>query len=195
MIRVAIIAGSTRPGRKSLDVARWVHEHAAARDDVQADVVDLADFRLDRLDEPAPAALNADYRHAHTRRWSEVIASFDAYIIVTPEYNHSMPGALKTALDFLFDEWNDKPVGFVGYGLHGGVRAIEHLRHVAAELKLADVRTQVTLSLFNDFEDMAKFAPQPHHAATLQRMLDELAAWGEALKSLRQRNGQPKAAA
>jgi NAD(P)H-dependent FMN reductase len=186
MTRVAVITGSTRPGRKSLDVARWAHELAAARGDVQAEIVDLADFDLRHLDEPAPAALSADYRHPHTRRWSELIASFDAYIIVTPEYNHSMPGALKTALDFLFDEWNDKAVGFVGYGLHGGVRAIEHLRHVAAELKLADVRTQVTLSLFDDFHDMEAFAPQRHHRATLERMLDELAAWGAALKGLRE---------
>jgi NAD(P)H-dependent FMN reductase len=188
MIRVAIITGSTRPGRKSLDVARWVHEHATARDDLHAEIVDLADVDLRHLDEPAPAALSADYRHEHTRRWSEVIASFDAYILVTPEYNHSMPGALKTALDFLFGEWNDKAVGFVGYGLHGGVRAIEHLRHVAAELKLADVRSQVTLSLFNDFQNMEVFAPQEHHTATLERMFDELVAWGEALKWLRDRD-------
>lgn len=190
MIRLAIITGSTRPGRTSPDVARWVHEHAAARDDLHAEIVDLAAFDLRQLDEPAPAALSADYQHEHTRRWSEVIASFDAYIIVTPEYNHSMPGALKTALDFLFAEWNDKAVGFVGHGVHGGVRAIEHLRQVAAELKLADVRTQVTLSVFADFQDMTAFAPQDHHTATLQRMLDELVAWGGALKALRDRAAQ-----
>jgi NAD(P)H-dependent FMN reductase len=185
MIRLAIIVGSTRPGRAAEQVARWVHQHAAQRDDVAAEILDLADFDLPHLDEPTPAALGADYAQPHTQRWSAAIASFDAFVFVTPEYNHSAPAVLKNALDFLFHEWNDKAAGFVSYGLQGGTRAVEHLRAVMSELKVADVRTGVALSLFSDFEGRTQLRPGAHHVPTLSRMLDELVAWGGALKRLR----------
>ncbi len=151
MTKIAIIAGSTRPGRRSRLVAEWAasvaaQEHPAA----EFEIVDLADFALPLLDEELPA-LFGRYGNEHTVRWAETIARYDGFVFVTPEYNHSIPGALKNALDFLYAEWNDKAAGFIGYGLHGGTRAVEHLRLILAELKVATVRTQVALSLHHDF--------------------------------------------
>jgi NAD(P)H-dependent FMN reductase len=183
MIDVAIIIGSTRPGRKAPSVARWVHAIAAKRADAVFEVVDIADYDLPHLDEASPAMMG-QYSLPHTGEWSRKIAAFDAYVFVTPEYNHSTSGALKNAIDFLFAEWNDKAAGFVGYGVQGGTRAVEHLRAIGAELKLAGVRTQVALSMFSDFAD-SEAQPDPRHEDTLATMLDELVSWGEALKSLR----------
>ncbi|HEY8718527.1 NAD(P)H-dependent oxidoreductase [Pengzhenrongella sp.] len=184
MTRIAIIVGSTRPGRRADAVARWVHDVAALRDDATFELVDLADFDLPLLDEPQPAAFGPHYEHAHTRAWSAAIASFDGYVFVTPEYNHSTSGALKNAIDFLYTEWNDKAAGFVGYGLQGGARAVEHLRLIASELKIADVRAQVALSVFTDFEGV-RVTPGVHQAASLETMLDELVAWSDALRVVR----------
>lgn len=183
-MRIAIVIGSTRPGRRAEAVADWVHEVADRFGGAQFQVLDLARFRLPLLDEPRPAAHGGPYAHPHTRAWSSAVASFDGYVFVTPEYNRSVSGALKNALDFLYEEWHHKAAGFVSYGLAGGVRAVEHLRLVAAELKLADVRSQVALSLFEDF-DGDRFTPRPHHATVLETMLDEIITWSRALAGVR----------
>ncbi len=99
--------------------------------------------------------------------------------------NHGPTGALKNALDYLFAEWNNKAAGFVSYGSAGGVRAVEHLRHVMGELMVADVRTQVALNLFTDFENFTKFNPNPQHEQTLNQMIDQVMVWAKALKTLR----------
>jgi len=184
MINVGIIIGSTRPGRKAEAVARWVHEIAKKRSDASFEVVDIADFKLPLLDEPMPPMMG-QYSHPHTRAWAAKIAGFDAFVFITPEYNHSTSGALKNAIDYLWREWNDKAAGFVGYGAAGGTRAVEHLRLVMAEVKVADVRAQVALSLFTDFENYVTFKPAPHQERTVTPMLDDLVAWGEALKTMR----------
>ncbi|WIX76936.1 NAD(P)H-dependent oxidoreductase [Amycolatopsis carbonis] len=184
MTRVAIIIGSTRPGRKGEAVARWVHKVASQRDDATYEVVDLAEFDLPHLDEPVPAAMSNDYAREHTRRWAETVASYDGFVFVTPEYNHAPTGALKNALDFLYHEWHNKAAGFVGYGLLGATRAVEQLRLVMAELQIADVRDQIALSLFTDFAD-AEPAPADHHEPVLHRMLDQVVAWSNAFAPLR----------
>jgi NAD(P)H-dependent FMN reductase len=184
MLNIAIIAGSTRPGRKALDISRWVRGIAAKRSDATFEVVDIADFDLPLLDEPMPPVLH-EYTKPHTLAWASKIASFDAFVFVTPEYNHSTSAALKNAIDFLFAEWNDKAAGFVGYGGSGGIRAVEQLRLVMGEIKIAAVRSQVALSLFNDFESFTTFKPRPEQEKALNAMLDELAAWGGALQALR----------
>ncbi len=117
--------------------------------------------------------------------WAAKIDSFDAYVFVTPEYNHGIPGALKNAIDYLFKEWNNKVAGFVSYGSAGGVRAVEQLRLVMAEIKVATVRAQVQLSLFTDFENFSKFKPHHIHEKSVNTMLDELLAWAGAMKTLR----------
>jgi len=125
------------------------------------------------------------YEKPHTRAWAAKIASFDAFVFVTPEYNHSTSGALKNAIDFLHREWNDKAAGFVGYGGLGGARAVEHLRLVMGELKVADVRAQVALSLYTDFENFSALKPGPNQEAAVNAMLDDLVAWGHALQTMR----------
>lgn len=120
MLKVAIIVGSTRPGRKAEAVAQWIHDIASERHDAQFEIVDIQEFNLPLLDEPIPPAMG-QYSHPHTKAWSAKIASFDAYVFVTPEYNHGPSGALKNAIDFLFREWNNKSAGFVGYGRAGSV--------------------------------------------------------------------------
>ena len=184
MLKIAVIIGSTRPGRKAEAVARWVHGIATKRGDAEFEVVDIQDFDLPLLDEPTPPSMGR-YTQPHTRAWSAKIASFDAYVFVTPEYNHATSGALKNALDFLYREWNNKAAGFVGYGSVGGTRAVEQLRLVMGELQVADVRAQVALSLFTDFENFTTFKPAPMHEKSVNTMLDQVIAWGTALKTLR----------
>ncbi len=189
MTHIAIITGSTRPGRKSLSVAHWVHEAASRRTDAEFDIVDLVEHDLPHLQEPAAAAMSNDYRDPRTRRWSRTIAAYDGFILVTPEYNHSMPGVLKNAIDHLYTEWHDKSAGFVGYGTHGGTRAVEQLRLVMAELQVADVRAQVSLSLFTDF-DGAELTPGSHQAGALDTTLDQVVRWADALAPLRHIQGE-----
>jgi len=172
MLRIGIIVGSTRPGRKADAVAKWVYEFARTRSDAEFEIVDVADFNLPLLDEAIPPLmakyqnahtlawsaknfnlplldeaippLMAKYQNAHTLAWSAKIAEFDGYVFVTPEYNHGTSGALKNAIDFLWKEWNQKAAGFVSYGGAGGARAAEQLRLVMGELMVADVRAQVS---------------------------------------------------
>lgn len=185
MIRVAIVIGSTRPNRNGEAVAKWVYEIAKERTDAEFELVDLLDFNLPLLDEPASPVMH-QYTKQHTKDWSAKIASFDAFVFVTPEYNHSTSGALKNALDFLYTEWNNKAAGFVGYGSLGGARAVEHLRLIMAELQMADVREQVALSLFTDFENYSVFKPAPSHEKKVNTLLDQVMSWGTALKRIRE---------
>src|SRR4051812_32620507 len=152
MLKVAIILGSTRPGRNGEAVAKWVYDIAKKRTDAEFEYIDIKDYELPLLDEPNSPSLGK-YSKDHTKVWSAKIDCFDAFVFVTPEYNHGIPGALKNAIDFLYKEWNNKVAGFVSYGGAGGVRSVEHLRLVMAELQIATVRAQVQLSLFADFEN------------------------------------------
>jgi NAD(P)H-dependent FMN reductase len=186
MMRIAIIIGSTRPGRKAEAVAKWVCEIAQNRSDVEFELVDIKDFNLPLLDEPL-SPIMGQYTHQHTKDWSAKIASFDAYVFVTPEYNHATSGALKNAVDFLYHEWVNKAAGFVGYGGASGTRAVENLRLIMGELQVADVRAQVGLSLFTDFENFSVFKPAPQQEKSVNDMLDQVIAWGGALKTLREK--------
>jgi NAD(P)H-dependent FMN reductase len=189
MLKVAIVVGSTRPNRKAEDVARWVFDIAAPRCDAMFEIVDIGDFNLPLLNEPLPPSMG-QYGEPHTLAWAEKVAGFDAFVFVTPEYNHSTSGALKNAIDYLFREWNDKAAGFVGYGSTGGTRAVEHLRGIMGEIKIADVRAQVALSLFTDFENFTTFTPQARQEVAVGAMLNDLIPWAGALQALRLQNGQ-----
>jgi len=171
MLNIAIILGSTRPGR-------------LGRTDAIFELVDIKDFDLPLLDEPVPPS-PGQYTQEHTKRWAKKIAKFDGFVFVTPEYKHGIPAALKNAIDYLFAEWNHKVAGFVGYGAAGGARAIEQLRLVMGELHVADVRSQVLLSLFTDFENFTMFTPAAFREVDLERVLSEVVAWGSALRPLR----------
>jgi NAD(P)H-dependent FMN reductase len=184
MIKIGIIVGSTRPGRKALDVARWVLDIAGMRADAVFELVDIQDFNLPLLDEPVPPSLG-QYTQPHTQAWAAAIAGFDGYVFVTPEYNHGTSAALKNAIDYLYKEWNHKAAGFVSYGSAGGVRAVESLRLVMGELQVADVRAQVALSLASDFENYSVYKPAARHEKSVNDMLDQVLAWAGALKPLR----------
>jgi NAD(P)H-dependent FMN reductase len=186
MIKIAIVIGSTRPRRNGEAVARWVYEIAAKRSDAEFELVDIKDYKLPLLDEPIPPSMG-QYSQEHTRLWAAKVDSFDAFVFVTPEYNHAPSGALKNAIDFLYKEWNNKAAGFVGYGSAGGTRAVEQLRLIMAEVQIATVRAQVMLSLYTDFENFSTFKPGPHQEAAVNNMLNQVMAWGGAMKTLRSR--------
>ena len=192
MLNVGIILGSTRPNRNGEAVAKWVFEQTRNRKDARYELVDIKDYDLPLLDEPIPPS-QGKYSQPHTKRWAEKIASFDAFVFVTPEYNHSTSGALKNAIDFLYREWNNKAAGFVSYGSAGGARAVEALRLIMAELQIADVRAQVMFSLFTDFKNFSQFEPDPRHDAELDAMLKQLVGWGTALKTVRSDAAKPAA--
>ena len=157
MLNVAIVTGSTRPGRNERRRCAVVYGIAKARTDAEFEFVDIADFKLPLLDEPVPPSMG-QYTHEHTKTWAKKIASFDGYVFVTPEYNHGISGALKNAIDYLYREWNNKAAGFVSYGSANGVRGrASAARH--GELMVATVRAQVGLSLFHDFENFSTFKP------------------------------------
>jgi NAD(P)H-dependent FMN reductase len=185
MTRIGIILGSTRPNRNGEQVARWVLDVASRRDDATFELVDLRDYPLPHLDEALPASLG-QYQNDHTHRWAEKIASLDGFVMVTPEYNHSTSGVLKNAIDYLYAEWNNKAVGFVSYGAVGGARAAEHLRLIAGELQMADVRQQVALSLLTEFENFSVFKPSEFSPRALDTLLDQVIAWSRALAHLRE---------
>jgi NAD(P)H-dependent FMN reductase len=184
MLRIAVIIGSTRPGRKGEAVGKWAYDIARTRTDAEFELVDIAEYNLPLLDEPMPAMFG-QYSHDHTRVWSAKIASFDGYVFVTPEYNHATCGALKNAIDFLYGEWGNKSAGFIAYGGTSGARAVENLRLIMAELQVATVRAQVGLSMFTDFENFSVFKPNPGQEKAVHSMLDQVIAWSGALKPLR----------
>jgi NAD(P)H-dependent FMN reductase len=188
MTRIGIILGSTRPNRNGEQVARWVYDIASQRSDAEFELVDLRDYPLPHLDEPLPASMG-QYQNEHTRQWAEKIASFDGFVFVTPEYNHSTSGVLKNAIDYLYAEWNNKAAGFVSYGAVGGARAAEHLRLVAGELQMADVRQQVALSLLTEFENFSVFKPGGYNLSALGTLLDQVISWSDALAPLRELAG------
>ncbi|MDT7544436.1 MAG: hypothetical protein QOE99_546 [Actinomycetota bacterium] len=184
MSRIGVILGSTRPGRRGEQVARWVMDSALQREDAEFELIDLADYPLPHLDEPMPPSMG-QYKNQHTLDWAATIGQYDGFIFVTPEYNHSTSGVLKNAIDYLYAEWNNKAVGIVSYGAVGGARAAEHLRLIAGELKMADVRTNVALSMFTDFVNFSELAPGEHQAQALTTLLGEVVAWSQALSPLR----------
>lgn len=178
-IRVAIIIGSTREGRFGPTVARWFAEQVAQRSDMVVDVVDLAEMDL-------PAAYPKQFGpevQAYLARLDEA----DAFVVVTPEYNHSFPAALKQAIDLGKREWQAKPVAFVSYGgMSGGLRAVEHLRQVFAELHAVTVRDTVSFHNYRQqFEPSGVPVNGTGTAAAAKVMLDQLAWWARALQDAR----------
>ena len=184
-MRIAVIVGSTRPGRNGLAVAQWVYGLAKPRTSAEYELVDIVAYNLPLFDEAVPPAMGPGSKE-HTKKWAAKIASFDGYVFVTPEYNHAPNAALKNAMDFLFKEWNNKAAGFVGYGGTGAVRSVDILRMICANLELADVRAQVSLTFAADFEKFTTFKPLPHQEKTLAGVFDQVEAWAKALKPLRQ---------
>ena len=185
-MKIAIIIGSTRPGNLGTAVGKWVHAQLADRTDAEFSLVNLADYDLDLLNEPTiPGAAGGKYENVKTQRWSDEIAQYDGYIFVTPEYNHSVPAAMKNAFDVLGGEWRQKSVAFVGYGANDGVRAVEHWRQITANFAMLAVRNQLAINTFSEFTD-GEFTPAERRAGELQSVasgLVELAAVSQQLRN------------
>lgn len=177
-LAIGIILGSTRQGRVSPQVGEWVKGIADKRGDANYEIVDIADFNL-------PFVGAGTGEEAGVKAWAEKIAHLDGYVFITQEYNHSITGALKNAIDTAYAEWNNKAAGIVSYGSTGGARAAEHLRGILGELQVADVRTHPTLSLFTDFENFSEFKPADLHEANVNGMFDQVVSWSTALKTIR----------
>ncbi len=177
-LKIGIILGSTRQGRVSPQVGEWIKGIADKRGDAEYEIVDIAEFNL-------PFLGTTDGSEPGIAAWNEKLASLDGFVFIVQEYNHSITGALKNALDFAREAWNNKAAGIVSYGSTGGARAAEHLRGILGELLVADVRTHPTLSLFTDFENGSDFKPQDLHLDNVNGMLDQTIAWSGALKTLR----------
>ncbi len=175
-MKIGIIIGSVREGRKAESVARWVLEATRDRDDATYELVDLASFGVPVLTSGVvPAAAGRVYDSAAVTAWGEAIDAHDGFVFVTPEYNHGVPGAFKNAVDSLGPEWVGKTVGFVSYGADGGVRCVEHWRAIVANFHMLDVRAQVALSLFTDFGETG-LTPIERRAGEIQTLLDQLVA-------------------
>jgi NAD(P)H-dependent FMN reductase len=177
-LKIGIILGSTRQGRVSPQVGEWVKGIADKRADADYEIVDIADFKLPFLGEGTG-------QEPGIQAWNEKLAELDGFVFIVQEYNHSITGALKNALDSARDAWNNKAAGIVSYGSTGGARAAEHLRGILGELLVADVRVHPTLSLFTDFENGSVFKPADLHLDNVNAMLDQTIAWSGALKTLR----------
>ena len=186
MLNLKIIVASTRPGRKGLAIAEWVHNIALRHPDFNAELLDLAVVNLPFLDEPHHPMMQ-QYEHQHTKDWSATINSADAFIIVTPEYNYSFTAPLKNALDYLYKEWNYKPVGLVGYGgVAAGTRALQALKQVLTAQKMMPLPESVNIAFFQQyFDEGGKFAGDERLEKSADLMLNELKRWTVALNSMR----------
>ena len=193
-LRIAFILASTRPGRRGDQIATWALDTARAHGGADYELIDLADHGLGNLDEPGNPNFQ-QYEHDHTRTWGALVDSFDGFVFLVPEYNHSFPGALKNALDYVYREWNDKAAGIISYGgWAAGVRAAEALRLVLAELQVATVRAQPAVPVIPTFSTGA-FVPQEGLDTAVRGMLDQVSAWSGALREMREAKAQTATAA
>ncbi|MEU8899344.1 NAD(P)H-dependent oxidoreductase [Nocardia sp. NPDC048505] len=185
VLRVVVIVGSTREGRFGPVVAEWIAGHIDQRADMKAEIVDLAETPLPTV-LPAFGQTPSDEVIAQLSAVTPRLAQADAFVIVTPEYNHSFPAPLKNALDWHNEQWHAKPVGFVSYGgLAGGLRAVEHLRVVLAELHAVTIRNTVS---FHNYAAVFGADGQPSEPGAdnaAGSMLDQLSWWGQALQEAR----------
>lgn len=200
MVKIAVILGTTREGRFGEKPARWIIGELEKKSGVKAEFLDLRDYPMPFFDQPvSPGWISEPYKNEAVARWTKKIAAQDGFIVVAPEYNRSVSGVMKNAFDWVYNEWNRKPIGFVGYGAIGGGRSIEHMRAIAIELQMAPVRTAVHLpvdlymSMMKDEApvDPARFAPVQQAA---DAMIDQVVWWATTLKDAREIEQTAKAA-
>lgn len=182
---LTIVIASTRPGRAGLPIGQWFEKVAREHGGFEVQVADLAEINLPLMDEPKHPRLR-DYQHEHTKKWSELVDGSDAFVFVLPEYNFGFPASIKNALDYLWAEWNYKPVGFVSYGgASGGMRAVQSLKPIAATLKLHPITEQVALHGFAKHLADGEFIATEDHEAAAKAMLEELQRVEGAMRTLR----------
>ncbi|MDZ5698006.1 NADPH-dependent FMN reductase [Chelativorans sp. M5D2P16] len=186
-LKLNIIIGSTRPGRVGPVIARWLEEFATSHGAFDVELVDLADFNLPLLDEAAHP-LQQEYEHAHTRRWAKSVASADAFVFVTPEYDSFPPASLVNAVQALVLEWSYKPAGILSYGgVSGGLRSAQELRQLLGNVNVHALPQVVPVPFFPQFiGDEGGFHPNEQMLDGARGMLDELHKWAAALMTIRQ---------
>lgn len=178
MVHIAIVVGSTRVGSLGPQVADWVYHLLKNREDVSFEIVRIENFHLPFL------GTSNDMKGIEA--WSQKINSFDGFIFITAEYNHSITASLKNALDSLLNEWENKAAAIVSYGYGGGARAAEHLRTILGALHMADIRKHVMVDIASDFVDKgSRLAPRGFQANNVVQLGDELIQWSKALKTIR----------
>lgn len=189
MVKIHVIIGSTRQNRFSEKPAQWIYEELKKREGVEAELVDLRDYPLPFYDEPGggPTKLGGKYSNETAVRWAEKVGEADGYIIVTPEYNHGYPAVLKNALDYVYYEWNKKPVGFVSYGGVGGARSVEQLKQVTVELEMVPISKAIHIVSFWTLLDEEGNLKTETLEQNKQSFLDQLMWWTHALKDARER--------
>lgn len=185
-LRLNVVICSTRPGRLGPKIAEWFHGQAVKHAGFDAVLVDLADFELPVYDEPKHPRLH-QYEHAHTKRWSQSVASADAFAFVTPEYNYFAPPAFVNALTYLAREWAYKPAGLVSYGgVSGGLRAQQSEKLLLTTLKIMPIPESVAIPAFaQHLKEDGRFQPGEQAETGAKAMLDELLRWAVALKPMR----------
>lgn len=186
-LKIKVILGSTRPNRFSEKPGAWIFDEVKKLEGVEAELLDLRDWNLPFFDQPqSPSGVkDGNYGNDIVNAWAKKIGEADAFVIVSPEYNHSTSAVLKNALDSVYAEWNNKVVGFVSYGSVGGGRAVEHLRMIATELQMAPVRTAVHVPgsiVWGAGWNAEAEAAMKHSADT---MLEQVTRWGRAMKAAR----------
>ena len=186
MPNLAIIVGSTRPGRAGLPIAQWFTARAKDHGGFDVTVADLAELRLPLLDEPNHPRLR-QYTKQHTKDWSAIVDAADAFVIVTPEYNYGYPASIKNAIDYLHKEWAYKPVGFVSYGgIAAGTRAVQQLKQVLTTLRMLPVFESVNIPFHTQFMDSGgTLQPNEIMEQAADAMLDELVRTEASLRPLR----------
>lgn len=196
-IRVKVILGSVRQGRFGERPAKWLLEQASKLDGVDVELLDLRDYPMPFFDSAiSPSMMNRKYQDPTVQKWADKLDEADAFIIVSPEYNHSYSGVLKNALDWTSPEWRRKPVGFVSYGSASGARAIEHLRMVVIELRAVPINRSIHINwdfivkTFGDkgIDSNKLFAPLRDGSLGIDHVavfLDELVWMAKALKGAR----------
>jgi NAD(P)H-dependent FMN reductase len=185
MSKLSVIIGSTRPGRVGLPIGQWFFERAEAHGKFDVQLVDLQEQGLPLLDEPKHPRFS-QYEHEHTKRWSEIVKGSDAFVFVTPEYNHSPPPALLNAIDYLYHEWTYKPAGFVSYGgISGGIRAVQALKLTLSGIKVVPIPEAVNIPFFSQLMEAHVFKGSEALEKSAVTMLDELLRWTDAMRALR----------
>ncbi len=181
-----IITSTTRENAQGIKIANWVNDYVKNNSDFNVELLDLKAINLPLMDEPHHPRLKK-YQHEHTKKWSEKIDEADAYIIILSEYNFGFPAPIKNALDYLFNEWKYKPVGFVSYGgVSGGLRATQMLKQVVTTLSMMPLAEQVNIPFFSKLiDENGVFQTNEIIEKSLGNMLNELNKWSTVMKSMR----------
>lgn len=187
MFKLKIIIASTRPGRKGIHVADWFAEAVKMYPDFETEILDLATINLPFIDEPKHPRLQ-QYEHEHTKNWSAKISDADAFICIIPEYNYGAPPTLINAIDFVYKEWNYKPMGIISYGgISGGLRSAQMCKQVFSTVKMVPLMEGVALPFFEKkIDENGKFIADDLIERSVKNMMTELLKWTKGLKHMRE---------